>query len=137
MGAVRICVPDVPFYIQKIHERLPQAQLQVVSDAPAIFEGLGTRFEAAVFPAERGSAWTLLHPEFSVVVPEPGIIKVPLAFPLARQDARFASFINTWIELKRRDGTIDALYQYWILGQSARLKTPHWSVIRNVLGWVE
>ena len=72
-----------------------------------------------------------------VVVPEPGLIKVPLAFPLARRDERFASFINTWIDLKRRDGTLDELYSYWILGRNAAPKTPRWSVIRNVLGWVE
>jgi hypothetical protein len=28
-------------------------------------------------PAERGSAWTLMYPRFSVVVPEPDIAKVP------------------------------------------------------------
>ena len=137
MGAVRLGVPNIPFYIQKIRERLPQAQLEVVADVPAAFKGLGTRFEAAVLPAERGSAWTLLYPEFSVVVPTSEIIKMPLAFPLARHDERLTSFINTWIELKRRDGTLDRLYRYWILGSNAAPPARRWSVIRDVLGWVE
>ena len=83
------------------------------------------------------SAWTLLHPKFSVVVPEPGTIKIPLAYPVARRDELFASFVNTWIELKRKDGTIDALYRYWILGQNAAAKRPRWSILRNVLHWTD
>ena len=64
-------------------------------------------------------------------------MKVPLAYPLARRDLAFASFLNAWIELKRRDGTIDALYRHWILGQDAIGQRPRWSVIRDVLKWVE
>ena len=88
-------------------------------------------------PAERGSAWTLQYPQFSVVVPEPGIVKVPLAYPIARHDEAFASFINTWIELKRKDGTIDTLYDYWVLGREAAPHQPRWSIIRDVLHWVK
>ena len=88
-------------------------------------------------PAERGSAWTLLYPQFSVVVPEPGVLRIPLAYALSTHDQEFGTFINTWIQLKRRDGTIDDLYQYWILGRNAAPRRPRWSVIRNVLHWVE
>ena len=49
----------------------------------------------------------------------------------------WAQFINTWIELKRRDGTIDALHGHWILGKHAVKREPRWSVIRNVLHWVD
>jgi ABC-type amino acid transport substrate-binding protein len=70
-------------------------------------------------------------------VPASDVIKVPLAYPLARHDQRLAAFFNTWIDLKRRDGTLEALYRYWILGRDAAPHTPRWSVIRNVLGWVD
>jgi ABC-type amino acid transport substrate-binding protein len=90
-----------------------------------------------MLPAERGSVYTLLHPEYTVVVPEPDIGRVPLAYPLARHDKDWETFVNTWIELKRRDGTIDALYRHWILGESAVSKPPRWSIVRNVLHWVE
>jgi hypothetical protein len=39
--------------------------------------------------------------------------------------------------LKRKDGTLDVLYRYWILGQNAAPQRPRWSVIRNVLHWVD
>jgi ABC-type amino acid transport substrate-binding protein len=46
-------------------------------------------------------------------VPEPGIVKIALAYPVARHDYELAAFLNTWIDLKRSDGTIDALYGHW------------------------
>ena len=90
-----------------------------------------------MLPAERGSVLTLLHPKYTVVVPEPDAIKIPLAYPLARRDQEWAQFVNTWIELKRRDGTIVALYDHWILGKHAVKSEPRWSVIRNLLHWVD
>jgi hypothetical protein len=47
------------------------------------------------------------------------------------------AFVNSWIELKRRDRTLDRLYDHWILGESAEHAKPRWSVIRDVLGWVQ
>ena len=72
-----------------------------------------------------------------MVVPAPGITKVPLAYPIGAQDPAFASFMNTWLDLKRKDGTIQGLYDYWVLGRDAAPRQPRWSVIRNVLHWVD
>jgi ABC-type amino acid transport substrate-binding protein len=86
-------------------------------------------------PAESGSVLTLLYPKYTVVVPEPGIVKIPLAYAVARHDQDFAQFMNAWVELKRRDGTIDALYSHWILGKQAAKYEPRWSIMRNLLHW--
>jgi ABC-type amino acid transport substrate-binding protein len=134
LGPTRVGVPNVPYYIAKLHEQLPEAQLVPASAAAGLFDG-SMRLDAIAMPAERGSAWTLLHPEYAVVVPGPGLIKIPLAYPIARHDERLASFLNNWIELKRRDGTIDQLYRHWILGQTASTPRPRWSVMRDVLKW--
>jgi hypothetical protein len=56
---------------------------------------------------------------------------------VARRDHDWAYFLNLWIELKRRDGTIDALYGHWILGKQVGKREPRWSIMRNVLGWVD
>jgi ABC-type amino acid transport substrate-binding protein len=93
--------------------------------------------DAIAMTAERGAAWSLLYPRYSVVVPQPNVIRLPLAYPVARGDQDLADFLTTWIELKKSDGTIDRLYDYWILGQDAEPRTPRWSIIRDVLHWVE
>ena len=33
------------------------------------------------------------------------------------------------------DGTIDRLYDHWVLGKTAEPRDPRWSVVRNVFGW--
>jgi hypothetical protein len=48
-----------------------------------------------------------------------------------------ADFLNHWIDLKKKDNTIKKTYNYWILGQGVTIKEPRWSIIRNVLHWVE
>ncbi len=78
-----------------------------------------------------------MHPEYTVVVPGPEPIRVPLAYPIGRRDPQLAAFVDTWIALKRKEGTIDAAYKYWILGQDAAPPPPRWSIARNVLHWMD
>jgi Na+/H+-dicarboxylate symporter len=134
LGPARVGAPELPYYLQAVRDRSPALEIEVVtaSDALEAF----AKYDAFLLPAERGSVATLLHPEFTVVVPEPDVIKVPLAYPMARGD-HWQAFVNTWIELKRRDGTIDRLYRHWILGQNAGASGPRWSIVRDVLHWVE
>ena len=134
--SITIAVPDVPYYVEKVRSLVPNATIRPVDDVTTVLESPSTDVDGVALPAERGSAWTLIYPAYSVVVPEPGAVKVPLAYPIARQDRRFGEFVNTWIELKRKDGTLDELFRYWILGQDRGGRRPRWSIIRNVLHWV-
>jgi ABC-type amino acid transport substrate-binding protein len=137
-GRVTIAVPDVPYYIQKLRDLLPQAVIEVYPGGiESLFDRTVTHADALALPAERGSAWTLIYPEYSVVVPGPEPIRIPLAYPIGRRDQPMAAFVNTWIALKRKDGTLDALYKHWILGQDAAPRQPRWSIVRNVLHWVD
>jgi Na+/H+-dicarboxylate symporter len=136
LGAFPVVVPDLPYFIERVKARAPALKLQVMETIKQIEDGLkkGT-VAAVVLPAERGSVLTLLYPKYTVVVPEPGVIKIPLAYPVGERD--WAYFLNMWIELKRRDGTIEALYGHWILGKQAAKRQPRWSILRDVLHWVE
>ena len=136
LGAVRVGVPDVSAFRRAVAARAPALELVPLREADQFLSGRD-EVMAYVLPAERGSVLTLLHPSYSVVVPQPDTIKLPIAYPLARSDERWVRFINTWLDLKRRDGTIDALYRHWILGEHAASLKPRWSVVRNVLHWVE
>ncbi len=134
--AITVAVPDVSYYVDKLRALIPNAVIRPLRDVTGIFKSASPDVDAVALPAERGSAWTLIYPAYSVVVPEPDPIKVPLAYPIGRHDRRFQEFVNTWIELKKKDGTLDALFRYWILGQQRGSPRPRWSVIRDVLHWV-
>ncbi len=136
-GPLRIAsLGYIPYYEEKVRELLPEAGF--FKPGATVAELLGPQansFDAVLVTAERGSAWTLLYPRFSVVVPEGTRVKVPLAYPVARANAALAGFLNTFIDLKRKDGTIDALYAHWILGRRAAARPPRWSILRDVLHW--
>ena len=53
-----------------------------VTDIRTFLEDEEDRFDAMVYVAEIASAWSLLHPEFASVVPDPPMQNVPLAYPL-------------------------------------------------------
>lgn len=133
---LRVGVGNQPYFIAQVKRRLPRAEIVPFATAEALIAAVGTTVDASVMTAERGSAWTLVHPHLAVVVPFPDPVKVPLAYPLAH-DVALARFVDAWIDLKRKDGTIQSLYDYWFLGKAATPPRPRWSVLRNVLGWVE
>jgi Na+/H+-dicarboxylate symporter/ABC-type amino acid transport substrate-binding protein len=136
-GAITLAIPAVPYFMDVVHERVPQARIVAVQSVDELFGANGMAADAFVMPAERGSAWALRYPQYAVVVPLPDAIKVPLAFALPRGETDFVSLVNTWLDLQRGNGTIAALYDYWILGRTSPQRAPRWSVIRDVLHCVD
>jgi Na+/H+-dicarboxylate symporter len=134
---LRIAFPDDPYYKRRIARFLPRAEFVTVTDIRTFLEDDEGRFDAMVYVAEIGSAWSLLHPEFASVVPDPPIQDVPLAYPLPLGEPEWKNMVDNWIALKQRDGTIVQLYDHWILGRDAEERGPRWSVVRDVLGWVD
>ena len=86
-----------------------------------------------------GKAWALLHPEFGVVVPEPHMFVYDIAYsiPITQGDSLFLGYLNHWLTLQDTSGVRAEQFNYWISGETARKKTPRWSIIRNVLHWVD
>jgi Na+/H+-dicarboxylate symporter/ABC-type amino acid transport substrate-binding protein len=133
---LRLRMPRAPYFAQKVRDELGDVDITFVDRMDDLFVRSEMPADAFMATAERGSAYTLLHPEYSVAVPRPRPFKVPLAYVIADRDAALTSVINTWIELKRKDGTIEELFAHWILGRDDAPREPRWSVIRNVLHWV-
>jgi ABC-type amino acid transport substrate-binding protein len=134
MGHLRLGVPRAAYFVRKVRDELADVDIvpfdrldDILARTPPV--------DAVVTAAERGSAYTLLHPQYSIAVPKPRASKVPLAYVIAGRDAALTSVVNTWIELKRKDDTVDELFGHWILGQDSTPKHPRWSVLRDVLHW--
>jgi hypothetical protein len=132
MPNLKLAVPNVWHYLDLVRLRLPLAQVTAL-DLERVTLNDATGYDAFVMPAETASAQTLLKPRFTVVVPGPAPVKIPVAYPLARNDAHWGRIVNDWIELKQKDGTFDQLYQHWILGQSAKPRVARWSILDNLL----
>lgn len=133
----RVGIEALPYYENKVLLRMPNIELVEVRSPRDFIENRSNELEAMVMTAESASAWSLLHPQFSAVTPIGSKIRLPVAFPLPKDEEALADFLKVWIDLKESDGTIDQLYRYWVLGEQGRQTQPRWSVIRDVLHWVE
>ena len=135
LAAPRIAVPDIPYYVDKLERFLPDAEITVLPDVRDFFRAHPDRFDALLYTAESGSAYSLVYPDFTVAVPGPQLLKVPLAYGLRRGQERMVEVLSSWIDLKNRDGTVEALYDHWILGKAMNRTGERWSVWHNVLGF--
>jgi Na+/H+-dicarboxylate symporter/ABC-type amino acid transport substrate-binding protein len=132
---LRIAVPDLPYYSQLLQREFPGITVVPIKNPEDYFKGQNMSLDALAFPGERGSFLTLLHPAFSVAVPHPLSVRIPLAYPVASHDAEFARFLGSWLDLKQKDGTIQSLYDHWILGRDASPHRRRWSILTNILHW--
>lgn len=133
----RIGIHNVPYYIALLRNLVPRVKPVILDSPREFFKKGGADLDAFVYSAEAGSAWTLVYPQYTVVVPLPDPLAIPVAYPMPRGERELVDFVNTWIELKKKDNTIDELFDHWILGKQSKTKKPRWSVIRNVLHLVD
>ena len=138
-AAVRVAVPAAADSISNAKSLLPEATLvpfSTTEDVKRMLESGAQDVDAILHAAENGAALTLLYPEFSVVVPTPSAF-IPLGYSVAHGNDELLKTLNAWLGEQKAHGTVDELYRYWMLGQAAKTdKPPRWSVIRDVLGWV-
>jgi ABC-type amino acid transport substrate-binding protein len=106
-----------------------------MSSAVEFFEGRHPGVDAFLTPAEAGAAATLLHPEFSVVVPQPDPVTVPMAFGAALHSADLVDAVNQWMVFAQSEGAMRRGYAYWVLGKGAEERRRRWSIMHDVLGW--
>jgi putative intracellular protease/amidase len=125
------------YFVRAMKNAFPNAEIVELASPREFFEGTGPEVDAALVTAEAGAAWTLLYPGFQVVVPGPSRVAQPLGFPVAVKDQDLVAFMNRWIDLKKKNGTIQTIYNHWILGEGAEDTGPRWSIIRDVLHWVD
>jgi Na+/H+-dicarboxylate symporter/ABC-type amino acid transport substrate-binding protein len=138
--SLRLGIIPASYVVAVMREYAPEAELEVIDsmdDVIGFAKGERTDLDAFVMPAERGAIRSLRNPGLSVVVPDPPIMSIPLAYVVGERDERLRLFLNTWIDIQLRDGTVDELQDYWVYGKSAQRSGPRWSIIRNVLGWVD
>jgi ABC-type amino acid transport substrate-binding protein len=71
-----------------------------------------------------------------VVVPRP-VVRLPVAYLVAADNPTVLSAMNNWLAIESANGYIDEIYAYWVEGKTENVRQPRWSIIRDVLGWVD
>ncbi len=125
------------YFESRIERLLPNAEVVSLEAAEDFFTGGAQGADALLLSAEEGAAYSYRYPRYTVARVARGAIRLPAGYPVPKGDVEMLEFVSNWVDLKKKDGTIDALYEYWMLGGAAKPRTPRWSVIRDVLGWVD
>ena len=132
-----IAVLQSPLLLRALETSLPEMAFIPVQSPREFLRGQMTGVDALVMPAEAASAWTLVYPGFSAVIPTPGRQTFSIVFALPGSDEAFEKFINNWIQASMSLGVMNEAYQHWILGRDTTTRQQRWSIIRDVLHWVD
>jgi Na+/H+-dicarboxylate symporter/ABC-type amino acid transport substrate-binding protein len=94
---------------------------------------------ALLWEEMEATAWILHHRHFRIIFSEPPLGHDTLAYAIRSDSPRFLHYLNQWLELKKSEGFTEKQYDLWIKGKTeiAAPIEPRWSVIRNVLHWVD
>jgi Na+/H+-dicarboxylate symporter len=126
---------ELPSLEARVREQLRGVDVtfRVVS-SPREFLEAGAGIDGMVMLAEAGSAWTLLHPEFSVVVPSPDPLRWPVAIATRNGDDDLSQVVGEWLVVQKASGEIAQAYDYWMLGRGAEPARRRRTILRDVLG---
>jgi ABC-type amino acid transport substrate-binding protein len=84
---------------------LPNTQIVLMQSTAEFFRGNPDKLDAIVTTAEAGSAWTIIYPSYSVVVPEP-FLKTHAAFGCDRRTRILRTLSMTGCRWKRPAGSL-------------------------------
>ena len=113
-----IGIPELYFSENLVNRYFQQDTVWEISTPRLYFKEKYDHIDAMLFGAPTASAWTLLHPEYTVVTPQPARAPLSMAFAINHQDYAFELFMRNWIQMKKQSEDIDALFEYWIAGKS-------------------
>jgi len=133
---LRIGILTESQFAREVRVRLPAAETVVVPSTQWFFDG-DHDLDGLLISGEAGAAWTILHPGYQVVLPMPRRVSMPLVYAMPVRDEELTAFVDMWVSLQQGMGTVDGLYEYWILGEGTEPRQPRWSILRNFLQLVD
>jgi ABC-type amino acid transport substrate-binding protein len=93
--------------------------------------------DAILWTKLQGFAWCLNHPWLTPIDYGGQLGKCYLAYPVALYAIQWVSFLDHWLSLKEQSGFQEQMTRYWLKGEKIEQPTPRWSIIRNVLHWID
>ena len=93
--------------------------------------------QVAVWSLLEARAFALAHPGFTAVVPEDLGSPFLFAYLMPPRADQLQAYMDHWIEMRQADGFAQKQYRYWMEGIPSERKERRWSILRNVLGWVD
>jgi len=136
-GPLKVAAVGDYSIIPLLEGKFPNVEIVQIGSDQEFFTARKGEFDGLLISLEAGKTWTMLYPEYATVFRRTEIKSFPASWALARNNLDLLVYLNSWLELRQAMGTIDRLYDYWIQGESAAPAKARWSVIKDVLHWVD
>ncbi len=117
-----------------ILDLFPEFEVVELGSPRDFFVNGSLELDALIYSAERGSAWTLVYPDYSIAIPEPLRDRAPLNYALPLREEAFLRYVNAVLAYEAPN-RIPLLFTYWVRGEDVSNRNPRWSIRRDVLGW--
>ncbi len=136
MNNLRVAVFNNTALVGVATRLLPQATIVPIDAREEFF--VEKRADALFIPAEEGYTMTLLYPFYDVAIIEPNTsYEMMYGYAVAMNSSdTYLMGLNYWLKMEGEYGKLEQKYDYWILGKNAVSTEPRWSVVRNVLHWL-
>jgi len=137
---LRVAISADPTIVAYLEHLLPSATAVplegVTAEIEQILRNERADIDAVARFAEEAAAWTIRFPSYSFIAPSPTVF-VPAGYAVASGNTTLRDYLDTWLLNAEAGGILDELYRYWMLGEVRHTQPPRWSVIRDVLHWVD
>jgi ABC-type amino acid transport substrate-binding protein len=139
MKDLKIAVVNESDYYKAAAIIFPQATIIPLDRPNQFFNQTNTTADVLLTTAEAGTSMALLHPSYDVAILQPyDTNKIMCVYVVSKNcDDAFLSFLDYWLKMEDEYGSLDNKYNYWVLGENSNSKPTRWSIIRDVLHWVE
>jgi ABC-type amino acid transport substrate-binding protein len=94
---------------------------------------------ALLWEEEEAIAWLLGNRGYRLILTHPPLGVDAIGYAIDSKSLRFLDYLNPWLQLKQSQGFTDKQFDLWIKGKTeiAAPNEPRWSIIRNVLHWID
>jgi proton glutamate symport protein len=106
-----------------------------ISNYTEFFEFKDDEIDGLLETVEIGSALTLLHPQYTTVVPKTSVLQFPMSYAIPKGENDFLIFLTQWLTAKKYSGLIHHANEYWVSGKGTETQNKRWSIMHDVLGW--
>ena len=113
-----IGIPEMYFSKNLVKRYFEKTRVWEITTPRLYFKEKYQHIDAMLLGAPTASAWTLLHPDYTVVVPKPAISDIYMAFAINTNDSQFEQYMRNWIYMKQQNKAIERLFDYWIAGNN-------------------
>ena len=132
---LRIGVFDDNVLLKFVQATFPDAQVVLVSslDEMLSFKGL----DSFIWTKEQAVLLASMKPGLSVVMTQDLHSPFLFAYMMPPEANELGKYVDYWLELRKDDGFEERMRAYWFDGKTDAEPARPWSVIRNVLHWVD